>query len=89
MAPQPTVPTCSVSRAGRLRAFFVLIGLVALCLLAFRSPALAEEALVALAEGRAEAPPKPAVHTAPGMFANAMPAIVAALPIFSRATGSF
>ena len=35
---------------------------------------LAEEALVALAEGRAEAPPKPAVHTAPGMFANAMPA---------------
>ena len=44
MAPQPTVPTCSVSRAGRLRAFFVLIGLVALCLLAFRSPALAEEA---------------------------------------------
>ena len=44
MAPQPTVPTCSVSRAGRLRAFFVLIGLVALCLLAFRSPAFAEEA---------------------------------------------
>ena len=44
MAPQPTVPTCPVSRAGRLRAFFVLIGLVALCLLAFRSPALAEEA---------------------------------------------
>ena len=44
MAPQPTVPTCSGSRAGRLRAFFVLIGLVALCLLAFRSPALAEEA---------------------------------------------
>lgn len=44
MAPQPTVPACSVSRAGRLRAFFVLIGLVALCLLAFRSPAFAEEA---------------------------------------------
>lgn len=44
MAPQPTVPTCPVSRAGRLRAFFVLMGLVALCLLAFRSPALAEEA---------------------------------------------
>ena len=44
MAPQPTVPTCPVSRAGRLRAFFVLIGLVALCLLAFRSPAFAEEA---------------------------------------------
>ena len=44
MAPQPTVPTCSVSRAGRVRAFVVLIGLVALCLLAFRSPALAEEA---------------------------------------------
>ena len=44
MAPQPTDPTCPVSRAGRLRAFFVLIGLVALCLLAFRSPALAEEA---------------------------------------------
>ena len=44
MAPQPTVPTYPVSRAGRLRAFFVLMGLVALCLLAFRSPALAEEA---------------------------------------------
>ena len=44
MAPQPTVPTCPVSRAGRLRAFFVLMGLVALCLLAFRSPAFAEEA---------------------------------------------
>ena len=44
MAPQPTVPTCSVSRAGRVRAFVVLIGRVALCLLAFRSPALAEEA---------------------------------------------
>ena len=35
---------------------------------------LATEALTALAEGRAEAPPKPAVHTSPGMFANAMPA---------------
>lgn len=35
---------------------------------------LAADALVALAEGRAEAPPKPAVHTSPGMFANAMPA---------------
>ena len=31
-------------------------------------------ALVALAEGPCRAPPKPAVHTAPGMFANAMPA---------------
>lgn len=31
-------------------------------------------ALVALAEGRAEVPPKPAVHTVPGSFANAMPA---------------
>ena len=31
-------------------------------------------ALVALAEGRAEVPPKPAVHTLPGSFANAMPA---------------
>ena len=44
MAPQPTVPTCQPSRAGRLRAFFVLMGLVALCLLAFRSLAFAEEA---------------------------------------------
>ena len=44
MAPQPTVPTCPPSRAGRLRAFFVLMGLVVLCLLAFRSPAFAEEA---------------------------------------------
>lgn len=35
---------------------------------------LATEALAALAEGRVEAPPKPAVHTSPGMFANAMPA---------------
>ena len=44
MAPQPAVPTCPPSRAGRLRAFFVLMGLVVLCLLAFRSPAFAEEA---------------------------------------------
>jgi ornithine cyclodeaminase/alanine dehydrogenase len=35
---------------------------------------LAAEALTALAEGRAEVPPKPAVHTLPGTFANAMPA---------------
>ncbi len=35
---------------------------------------LAEEGLVALAQGRAEVPPKPAVHTSPTMFANAMPA---------------
>jgi ornithine cyclodeaminase/alanine dehydrogenase len=35
---------------------------------------LVAEALVALAEGRAEAPPKPAVHPLPGSFANAMPA---------------
>ncbi|MCA0337707.1 MAG: ornithine cyclodeaminase family protein [Actinobacteria bacterium] len=35
---------------------------------------LAAEGLVALAEGRAEAPPKPAVHPSPGAFANAMPA---------------
>ena len=35
---------------------------------------LAASALVALAEGRAEVPPKPAVHTVPGSFANAMPA---------------
>ena len=32
------------------------------------------DALVALAAGRAEVPPKPAVHTLPGSFANAMPA---------------
>ncbi|MDF2092763.1 ornithine cyclodeaminase family protein [Knoellia sp. 3-2P3] len=35
---------------------------------------LAAAALTALADGRAEAPPKPAVHTLPGSFANAMPA---------------
>ncbi len=35
---------------------------------------LAAEALTALADGRAEVPPKPAVHTLPGTFANAMPA---------------
>lgn len=34
----------------------------------------AEEALVTLADGRAEAPPKPTVHPSPGVFANAMPA---------------
>ncbi|GAB3447477.1 ectoine utilization protein EutC [Phycicoccus ginsengisoli] len=36
--------------------------------------ALAREALVARASGDAEVPPKPAVHTVPGSFANAMPA---------------
>lgn len=35
---------------------------------------LAAEALTALADGRAEVPPKPAVHTLPGTFSNAMPA---------------
>ena len=35
---------------------------------------LAAAALTALADGRAEAPPKPAVHALPGSFANAMPA---------------
>jgi ornithine cyclodeaminase/alanine dehydrogenase len=35
---------------------------------------LVSDALVALAAGRAEVPPKPAVHTVPGSFANAMPA---------------
>jgi ornithine cyclodeaminase/alanine dehydrogenase len=35
---------------------------------------LVASALVALAEGRADVPPKPAVHTVPGSFANAMPA---------------
>ena len=35
---------------------------------------LVAAALAALAEGRAEVPPKPAVHTLPGTFANAMPA---------------
>ena len=39
--------------------------------------ALAREALVARASGEAEVPPKPAVHTVPGSFANAMPAIPA------------
>ncbi|MDU0312207.1 ornithine cyclodeaminase family protein [Phycicoccus sp. M110.8] len=36
--------------------------------------ALAREALVARASGDVEVPPKPAVHTVPGSFANAMPA---------------
>ena len=35
---------------------------------------LVAAALVALAAGRAEVPPKPAVHAVPGSFANAMPA---------------
>lgn len=35
---------------------------------------LVADALSALAEGRAEVPPKPTVRTSPGMFANAMPA---------------
>jgi ornithine cyclodeaminase/alanine dehydrogenase len=35
---------------------------------------LVAAALTALAGGRAEVPPKPAVHTLPGTFANAMPA---------------
>jgi ornithine cyclodeaminase/alanine dehydrogenase-like protein (mu-crystallin family) len=35
---------------------------------------LVADALVALAAGRAEVPPKPTVHTVPGSFANAMPA---------------
>jgi ornithine cyclodeaminase/alanine dehydrogenase-like protein (mu-crystallin family) len=38
--------------------------------------ALARRALVALADGRAELPPKPAVHPRPDAFANAMPAYV-------------
>jgi ornithine cyclodeaminase/alanine dehydrogenase-like protein (mu-crystallin family) len=37
---------------------------------------LARRALVALADGRAELPPKPAVHPRPDAFANAMPAYV-------------
>jgi ornithine cyclodeaminase/alanine dehydrogenase-like protein (mu-crystallin family) len=37
---------------------------------------LARRALVALADGRAELPPKPSVHPRPGAFANAMPAYV-------------
>ena len=36
--------------------------------------ALAREALVARASGDVEVPPKPAVRTVPGSFANAMPA---------------
>lgn len=36
--------------------------------------ALARDALVARASGEVEVPPKPAVHTVPGSFANAMPA---------------
>jgi len=36
--------------------------------------ALARDALVARASGDVEVPPKPAVHTVPGSFANAMPA---------------
>jgi ornithine cyclodeaminase/alanine dehydrogenase-like protein (mu-crystallin family) len=39
--------------------------------------ALARRALVALARGQAELPPKPAVHPRGGAFANAMPAFVA------------
>lgn len=35
---------------------------------------LVADALSALAEGRADVPPKPTVRTSPGMFANAMPA---------------
>jgi ornithine cyclodeaminase/alanine dehydrogenase-like protein (mu-crystallin family) len=38
---------------------------------------LAHEALVALARGEAEVPPKPAVHGTGGAFANAMPAAYA------------
>lgn len=38
---------------------------------------LAEDALVALAEGRADVVPKNGVRTAPGMFADAMPAALA------------
>ena len=38
--------------------------------------ALARRALVALADGLAELPPKPAVHQRPNAFANAMPAYV-------------
>jgi ornithine cyclodeaminase/alanine dehydrogenase-like protein (mu-crystallin family) len=38
--------------------------------------ALARRALVALADGRAELPPKPSVHPRPDAFANAMPAYV-------------
>ncbi len=38
---------------------------------------LADRALRIVADGRAELPPKPAVHPRPGAFANAMPAYVA------------
>ncbi|WP_281654989.1 MSCRAMM family protein [Eggerthella sinensis] len=45
MAPQPVGSTCSASsRLHRVRAFFVLMGIVALCVLAFRAPAFAEDA---------------------------------------------
>ena len=45
MAPQPVGSTCSASsRFHRVRAFFVLMGIVALCVLAFRAPAFAEDA---------------------------------------------
>jgi ornithine cyclodeaminase/alanine dehydrogenase len=37
---------------------------------------LARRALIALAAGRAQLPPKPSVHPRPGCFANAMPAYV-------------
>ena len=39
-----------------------------------KAVALAERALLALAGGSAELPPKPAVHPRPDGFANAMPA---------------
>ena len=35
---------------------------------------LARLALIALAEGRAQLPPKPSVYPRPGVFANVMPA---------------
>src|SRR5680860_879736 len=38
---------------------------------------LIEETYVAMARGRVELPPKPAVHTRPGTFINAMPAYLA------------
>jgi ornithine cyclodeaminase/alanine dehydrogenase-like protein (mu-crystallin family) len=37
---------------------------------------LARRALISLADGRAELPPKPSVHPRPGMFSNIMPAYV-------------
>jgi ornithine cyclodeaminase/alanine dehydrogenase-like protein (mu-crystallin family) len=37
---------------------------------------LARRALISLAEGRAELPPKPSVHPRPGCFSNIMPAYV-------------